>query len=167
MDAKVTSLLKRAGRTLKFCSGSFVQYLTVPKSVPTQLVEQNKIWYIPISCLGLAEMPSGYFTQVQLAIWPEEKPAETFLQCAWLLQYLATTCWYAGISIKWCDYKDPLTEEKAEIIVANYESGGTAKVLYTFFWSWKKQCHSTRTMRHLFIVNSFAFGLIHGSDSLW
>lgn len=61
--------------------------------------------------------------------------------------------------------KDPLTEEKAEIIVANYEGGGTARVLYDFFWTWKKQCNSTRTMRDSFVVDSFAFGLIHGWDS--
>jgi hypothetical protein len=46
MDSKVTSILKRAGRILKFCCGILIQYLIVPNiSIPTQLIEQDDIWY--------------------------------------------------------------------------------------------------------------------------
>lgn len=40
-----------------------------------------------------------------------------------------------------------LTEEKAEIIATNYTSGGSARVLYNFYWAWKKSCYSSVKLR--------------------
>ena len=58
--------------------------------------------------------------------------------------------------------KDPLTEEKAAIIVANFNHGGSARMLYDFFWAWKKDCVLTKEyQKSLYFFCAIALGIFN------
>lgn len=93
-----------------------------------------------LKSVGLDRMPSKWYQQAQLALWPNDEPCDPFLHCGILLTIqIKIKRIKRMVLVGNCTAKDPIPDDKAKVMAENFKKGGHIKVLAQVLWDWQEE----------------------------